>query len=181
MASEKSFVDALTNILIKNKVVNPKEASAYHEQSGQTDYESFEDFLLSEGLVEKEHLLNALSRYYQFPAVDVQGIFFDSELLRNFPKQFLLQNKCIPWEIDGEMLVMIAAVPNEPTLEAAINRFTDEKVEFNVGYARDIIDAVQEYYDKAVSEVPEDADLDDEREEMDEFDRKGELGGEDRE
>lgn len=169
------FVERLTEILLKNHAITREEARVYREQFENTDHDNFDEFLVDEGLVSKEDLLNALSVYYEVPAIDVTGQFFDHELVCNFPKDFLLRNEIIPLELDGEILVVVAADPDDSTIEPKIGKFVSSDVEFQVGLARDIADAVKEYYDTAPTEVKEDEDLDEEREERDEFEREGQI------
>jgi len=175
--TRQTFVDRLSDILVKADVVSEQEARVYKEQFEKSDADAFEYFLYDEGLVSKEDLLNALSRYYQVPAVDVEGYFFDHELLLNFPKDFLLRNEIIPLELDedGNFLIIAAARPDDETLVSKIGIYSSSDVQFQVGLALDIDDAIKEFYDKAVTEVPEDIDLDTERREKQEFERDGQI------
>ncbi len=169
------FVDRLTDILLKNHVITREEARSYKEQFAGVDHDNFDEFLIDEGLVNKEDLLQALGAYYEVPSIDVVGFFFDHELLTNFPKDFLLRNTIIPIELDGEILIVAAADPDDSTLAPKIEKFVSTAVEFQVGLARDITDAIKEFYEKSVTEVPEDVDLDEEREEQEEFERDGKI------
>lgn len=176
MPREREFlVDELCKILIRHHVITPEEAKVYREQFLASDHDQIDDFLLDEGLVTKQELLEAHGSYYQLPTVDVEGELLDSELLRNFPKDFLLRNEFVPTELDEGILVIVAAHPDDETLLTNISRFVDVDVRLNVGLARDICDAVEEYYDKAVTEVPEDVDLHGERKEYEEFEHQGDL------
>lgn len=170
-----TFVDKLVAILVKNHVVSEQEGQIYCEQFHDSDHDSFDEFLIEEGLVSKEDLLGALSTYYQLPALDATGYLFDSELVRNFPKDFLLRNEIIPVELEEEILVVAAAHPDDEVLLSNIGNFVDTDIQFNVGLARDITDAVKEFYDKSPTEEPEDLDLDQERKEQEEFERDGQL------
>jgi len=158
-----TFVNDLTNILVTLGAINTIDAQALKENFMRTEGASYEEFLLDEGLVEKEELLQALSKHYKVPSFDVMGIFFDHLLLTNFPKDFLLRNAIIPLELDNDELVIVAASPDVVGLAQAIARFTENDIVFMVGIGREICDAVKEFYDKALTEeVSEDEDLQEE-------------------
>lgn len=154
-----TFARDIAEILIKLKALSPLEAENYKKYFAESDSEQFEEFLLDEELIEKKPLLQALSLYYKVPAIDVTGEFFDHLLLTNLPKDFLLRNEIIPFQIDNDELVIIAADPNLHGLAAAIERFSNNDTVFMVGIGRDICDAVEEFYDKAPTEINEDEDL----------------------
>lgn len=179
MAKNHTFVDQLIAIFIKRDVFTEAEGRIYREQFEESDHDSFEDFLMTEGLVSKEDLLDALSVFYKVPAVDVRGYYVDTELIRNFPKDFLLRNEILPLVMEEDFLVVAASTPNNSDLLPQLGNFTSEDIQFYVGLGVDIIDTVEEYYDKSVTEVPDDIDLHQEREEQDEFERDGQLEEED--
>ena len=152
MEDKKQFVDRLSAILVSHHVLVQAELPVYHAQFAKSEHDGFEYFLLDEGIVTKEQLLHALSVYYDIPAVDVEGFFFDTELLRNFPKDFLLRNEVIPLQLDEDFLVVAAANPFNQTLVSAIGTYVSTDIQFNVGLGRDICDAIKEYYDHSMTE-----------------------------
>ncbi|MDR3647061.1 MAG: hypothetical protein P4L22_05980 [Candidatus Babeliales bacterium] len=149
MKEKISFVDKLSDILVKMKIVSSAEAKAMKKDFENRSKESFDNFLLSEDLVSKEDLLLALSECYQLPGFDVIGYFFDHDLLLNFPKEFLLENGIIPVELDGEMLLLVASDPTLPGLREKIAEYSSYEAEFNIGLKQDILDSIQEYYDES--------------------------------
>lgn len=167
MSSENTnndFVQQFIEILVRQGALNDSDVQAIKESFARSTLIQFDAFLLDEGLVERSALLNALSQYYQVPAYDVLGEFFDHLLLQNFPKDFLLRNRVIPLEIDHDELIVVAAEPDTPGLEHALRKFTEQDIIFKVGLAQDISDAVKEFYDKAVTEdVLEDVDVQEHR------------------
>ncbi len=170
METKETFAKALTEILVGLKAITPDLARGMEDAFGRSSEEEFDNFILQEGFVNREQLLEALATYYKVPAIDVTGEFFDSLLLRNFPLDFLVRNAIIPMQEDENMLVVVAAEPEREGLESAIRTFSRFDVLYRVGLRQDIIDAAREYYDKAVNEVPEDQDLHTEHnEEMDAY------------
>lgn len=163
MEKKGSFVDQITAVLVQQGTLAKKEVPGIHRSFAQAAQEQFDDFLLDEGLVEPEDLLKALSQLYQVPSYDVTDYFFQTHLLRMFPKDFLLRNAIIPLEQDENMLVVVASEPEKEGLESAIGQYVSYDINFFVGIRRDICDAVKEYYDKALTQVEEDQDSREER------------------
>ena len=163
MEKKEAFTQGLSEILVKAKVIAPNEARSMQELFKDSTKETFDEFLLEEGLVEESDLLKGLSEYYQLPSFDVVGYFFDHNLVTKFPKGFLLRSGIIPLEVDQNMLIVVASNPEESRLESAIRDYVSYDVNFMVGLKRDICDAVKEFYDLSPVEVDEDVDLREER------------------
>ncbi len=166
MESQQTFVEAITDILIKNNVISHEEAQAMKAQFYDRSKEAFDDFLLSEGLVSKTDLLNALSQYYKVAAFDVIGYFFDHFLVTRFPKDLLRQFAIIPVEVEDEnILIMVASHPDNEDMLPLIGDYVSYDVQFMVGLRQDILDSIDEFYDEAITVVDEDTDLQEEHEE----------------
>jgi len=153
---KETFAQELCDILVKHGVIKEQESDAMHRAFKESEKEQFDDFLLEEGLVEEEPLLKALGEYFQIEAIDVRGIFFDHLLVRNFPKEFLVENRVIPWQLDANMLIVIASNPADPELATKINSYVSPDIQFRVGIGLTIIDAIREYYDASVTEMEDD-------------------------
>ncbi|HLJ31639.1 MAG TPA: hypothetical protein VKU36_04330 [Candidatus Babeliales bacterium] len=151
-----NFEVGFLHILAELHMIRAEDAvkllASYHE----SDVDQIDEFLLSEGILDQESLLEALSEYYQVPSFDVEGYFFERHLLHMFPKSLLLRNEMIPLQVDENMMIMIAAQPNNPDLLAEIGEYVSYDIRFYVGVARNICDAVEEYYDKADTEINDD-------------------------
>jgi hypothetical protein len=88
---DEVFIHSLCEILVKNRALKNRDSKDLQDLFERSTALYFEDFLLEEDLVSKEDLLQALSEYYQMPAVDVIGIFFDHHLVRMFPKDVMIR------------------------------------------------------------------------------------------
>lgn len=153
---EQTYIDELTNILLKIRAIDPEAAKGLEEAFARSSVENFDEFLLSEGLVAKEGLLKALSMLYEVPCIDVDGYFFERFLLHKFPKDFLLRNVMIPYEQDQNILIMVAADPSQAvTLLDQIGEYVSYDIRFQVGLYTDIIDAVEMFYDKSPTDSVE--------------------------
>jgi hypothetical protein len=146
------YIKKLTDMLVRLKAITLDDSHDLYESFTQSEHEQFDEFLLEQGLVDKYDLLQALSRIYEVPYMDVSGYFFDTQLLHQFPIDFLISNAIIPFESDGDMLLIVAADPSDPELLAKIGVHVSSDIIFNVGVYTDIIDAIREYYDPSLTE-----------------------------
>ncbi|HZW61843.1 MAG TPA: hypothetical protein VFF04_06480 [Candidatus Babeliales bacterium] len=173
MDDKAAFMQALSDILVEHRVMSREQARDLLKSFGDSTIEEFEDFLLDQGLVEKDDLLAALSKYYNVPSFDVADFFFERHFLREFPLDFLVRNEIIPVDTENNThLIVVAAEPNRSGLESAIRGFVSYDVIFNVGIRQDIVDAAREYYDASVTEVNQDISIDEEHREAQEAERE---------
>jgi len=153
---KKEFIDDISIILTQKHLITPQDLVALHRSFKDRNDVSFEDFVLEEGIVEKSDLLAALSDYYQVPAIDVKGQFFDHYDITLIPKNVMLQHYFIPYDRDeNDTLWVIAANPNDPHLRVVIGEHVTHNIHFMVGLPTDIIDAVQENYDESITPQPQ--------------------------
>lgn len=171
----ENFVTDLSDILIRRRVILPEEAKVYQAQYEASDLDSFEDFLLDQGRVSKEEILEALGDFYKVPWIDLGGILMDPDLVRNFPKDFLLRNEIIPITLEEDFLTVAAAHPDDETLLPKIGQFVDADVRFQISLPRDITDIVEENYEAALTEIQSDVDIHDELARQDAFEHSGEI------
>lgn len=161
----ETFVDRLTAILVKQNVIPKSEAETLKKAFHDSPKPNFDEFLLDEGLVDKDDLLPALAQLYEVPYFDAQGYFFDHQLVRTFPKEFLESNAIIPIEIDENMLIVLASDPAMENLVPRINEWVSYDVQFRVGLRQDIMDSIQEFYDQSLASVDYDQDIDEDTDE----------------
>ncbi len=150
---KKGFVEALCKIFEKNGVVSHQQSIDLQKNFENRSDVAFEDFLLEEGLIEKEDILRALSNYYEIPLMDPIGYFFDHYLIVKFPKDFLLRNLIIPIEvIDDAILMVLANDPDDEDLLPALGKYVSYDIEFRVGLASEIVETIEEFYDKSLTD-----------------------------
>jgi len=147
---DQAFIDGFCALLVKSGALKNRDAQELQELFERSTAIYFEDFLLEEDIVSKEDMLQTLSEYYQMPAVDVIGVFFDHHLVRMFPKDVMLRDGFIPFERDGDILLVIAARPRHPALSQVIGDYVSYDVAYMVGIYNDITDQVQEFYDQSI-------------------------------
>lgn len=147
---DQEFIDGFCAILVKNGALKNRDAKDLQTEFERSTAIYFEDFLLEEDLVTKEDMLQALSEYYQMPAIDVIGVFFDHHLVRMFPKDLMIRDGFIPFDREGDILTVIAARPRHPALPQVIGDYVSYDVAFMVGIYFDITDQVEEFYDQSI-------------------------------
>lgn len=121
------------------------------EEFKKNPAESFEEFLLDEELLSKQDLLKALQKYYDVPSIDLAGFFFDHDLVHLFPKEVMLNNQFIPYIVDGDLLIVIAADPSNEDLDEIIGRSVSYEVGYMVSIPHDITNAIKEFYDESLT------------------------------
>ena len=152
MEKRASFTKELSKILLKNGAISDKDSATLQRSFAESSKGTFDEFLLDEGLVDKKDLLKALSQYYNVPAVDVDGFFFDPFLLHQIPKDVMIRHLFIPMEVDQNMMTVVANEPDEPLLLSIIGDYFTYDIRLLVGLRQDIINAIMEYYDPASTE-----------------------------
>lgn len=163
MAIGKTYVEGLTDVLVKLGMLPNHEKLAIEKAFKDSGQAVFDDFLIEEALIEREDLLRALSVYFKVPSFDMVGYFFETHLLHMFPKGFLLRNAIIPREVDEQIMIMIASEPDLPDLLSQIGEHVSYDIQFEVGIQTDICDAVKEFYDESLTQVSLDEDLREDR------------------
>ncbi|HJM68905.1 MAG TPA: hypothetical protein QGF02_03095 [Candidatus Babeliales bacterium] len=155
MDGNSGFVEGLTKILVKMKAISEKDMESLIHDFKVSPKARFDYFLLEEGIVKKDDLLPALGEYYQIPYFDLEGYFFNRDLLILFPKDLLERKAFIPIELDGSIMTVAVSDPELEGLREDIGEYTTHVIEFRVGLRRDIISSIRDYYDKNARELEE--------------------------
>lgn len=149
-------VDGICAALAQHHIIRPEDVIGLHHAFSQRDDIMFEDFLIEEGIADKNDLLQALETYYKVPALDVVGEFFDHYLIRLVPKDVLLTHLMIPYMRENDNLWVVVAEPDDPHLPVVLAKYLSHNFNFMVGLPQDIRDAIQEYYDESDTYQPYD-------------------------
>lgn len=150
MAKKQMFVSKLADAFVKLQVFSAEEAESLVKEFQGRAKGRIDDFLLDEGIVDRETLLKALQAVYGVAPFDVRGHFFNHQLLLFFPKDFLLNQGFIPLDVDDEIMTIVMSNPEDEETLDTLSRYVSYNVNVFVGIRRDISDAVEEYYDEDV-------------------------------
>ena len=160
------FVSKVAQAFVKLKVMSETEAESFEKEFSGRAKDRVDEFLLEEGIVDRATLLKVLQSVYGRPSYDVRGYFFNHQILMLFPKDFLENKAVIPLDIEDDILTVIVSNPEDDETLSIIGNYVPYSVEVMVGIRRDILDAIEEYYDEDVAT----ADIEDEdSEEVDEL------------
>lgn len=164
MNKELHFAHEILRILHEQNSITKQQMATIEKLFESDTKRRLEEFLFEEDLVSKKEYLNALSTYFAVPAFDCAGVFFDTNLLHMFPKELLLESVCIPFEVDQNVLIMVANDPELPSILPDCGEYMSYDIRFMVGIANDIADAVKEYYDPSLTAlVPDEIDYEEEK------------------
>ena len=152
------FVSRISQALVKLKVMSATEAESFEKEFSGKSKGRVDEFLLDEGLVDRENLLKALQSVYNIPSYDVRGHFFNHQILMLFPRDFLVNKAVIPLDIENDILTIVVANPEDDETMGMIGDYVPYSVNILVGIRRHIVDAIEEYYDEDVAT----ADIEDE-------------------
>ncbi len=147
------FIEKLLEILVKQKSLSETQAADLKKGFRESSPPDFEAYLLDSAQVSKASLLKALGSYYKLPAFDVSGYLFDHDLVKELPKDVMLRNSCVPVEVDQDILVVVANEPSDD-LAVTLESYLKNDIQFNVGLYQDIKNAIEEFYDEAITEEP---------------------------
>ncbi len=144
--SQNELLERLVCALEKRDVLEPQDLEALCQEFEEHEALSAQDFLLEEGIVEKEDLLAALEEVFGVKAIDVVGTMFDHTLIRAFPKDVLLRNNVIPYLQDGLVLIVVAGNPEQEGLEEVLREHVSNDIEFFVGIPQHIDMMTKDFY-----------------------------------
>lgn len=150
-SKKQVFIERLAGALVKLNTMSQQEADSFIKEFKDRARGRVEDFLLDEGLVDRETLLNALQAVYEVPQFDVRGHFFNRQLLLFVPKDFLIDKGIIPLEMDDEIMVVVMSNPEDEDVLETLGNYVSYNVDVMIGIHKDIIDAIEEYYDEDVA------------------------------
>lgn len=151
----------------KMDLLDEKKRKDLLKEFGNRSKDGFINFLLDEAYLSKHDVLTILSLVYKVPSFDTVGAFFNHDFIQQFPVDFMRSNSIIPYDEENDIMVVIAADPDQSGLVSRISEYTDAVIEFNVGLKRDIWDAIREFSDSSLTAETEDNNFDEEEEFLD--------------
>lgn len=144
--NSENIINGILDILCDREILKRNDVEELKQEFAEDPAVYLEDYLIDEGIVEKDDLLSALQEYYGVQAVDVMGEMFDHNLLIKFPKEILLSNCCIPYRQDGLTLFLITNNPKNDELDPILGEYVSYNLEYFVGIPRHIDMMIKDFY-----------------------------------
>lgn len=144
------FVNRVAQAFVKLKVMSELEAESFEKEFSGRTKDRVDEFLLDEGVVDRETLLKVLQSVHAIPSYDVRGYFFNHQILMLFPKDFLENKAVIPLDVEDDILTVVVSNPEDDEILSIIGNYVPYNVNVMVGIRRDILEAIEEYYDEDV-------------------------------
>jgi hypothetical protein len=145
------FVSRVAQAFVKLKVMSASEAESFEKEFSGRTKDRVDEFLLDEGIVDRETLLKVLQSVYGVPSYDVRGYFFNHQILMLFPRDFLENKAIIPLDIEDDIITVVVSNPEDDEILSIIGNYVPYSINVAVGIRRDILDAIEEYYDEDVA------------------------------
>jgi hypothetical protein len=150
--TQQNIIDGLLVVLRAQGALNLADEIELKKEFSRSDSERFEDYLIDEGIVDKDDLLQALGKFYNRRPFDVMGAMLDHDLVTMFPKDVLLNNNCIPYRTEDDFMVIIAGDPSNEDLDAILGEYVSYNFEYYVGIPRHIDMMIKDFYNKELYE-----------------------------
>ena len=149
--TKQHFVSRVAQAFVKLKVMSAVEAESFEKEFSGRTKDRVDEFLLDEGITDRETLLKVLQSVYGVPSYDVRGYFFNHHILMLFPRDFLDNKAIIPLQIEDDILTVVVSNPEDDEILSIIGNYVPYSIEVMIGIRRDILDAIEEYYDEDVA------------------------------
>ncbi|MCX5924193.1 MAG: hypothetical protein NTZ68_02100 [Candidatus Dependentiae bacterium] len=150
MEKKQMFVSRLADQLVKQGAMGEAEAASLVNEFKGRATARIDDILIDEGIIDRETMLKALQGVFGLPPFDVRGHFFNHQLLLLFPKDFLLNKGIIPLDVDEDMITVVMSNPEDEQGLEEFGNYVAYTVNVYAGIQRDIVDAIEEYYDEDI-------------------------------
>jgi len=144
------FINRLAVALVKLKVMSDSESESFIKEFQERSKGRIDDFLIDENVIDREVLLKALQMVYGLATYDVRGHFFNHLVVLLFPKDVLMSKGIIPLDIDDDIMTIVVSNPEDEEVLDLLGNYVPYSVNMLVGIHRDILDAIEEYYDEDV-------------------------------
>ena len=78
--TKQHFISRVAQAFVKLKVMSASEAESFEQEFSGRTKDRVDEFLLDEGIADRETLLKVLQSVYGVPSYDVRGYFFNHQI-----------------------------------------------------------------------------------------------------
>lgn len=133
--------------LLKNKLITEEQlinAMSIQKREGKR----LEQALLKLGYINKEILLDALSKHHGVPVISLSGLKIEPALLKLLPYEFIVKNQVIPIAKKDNTLTIAISDPSNKFAINDIKFLTGMNISICIAAESEIIDAIEALYPK---------------------------------
>ncbi len=146
-----SWTDKVCDLLIKKKLISPDDLEQAKEIYGKQGG-TLSDILLKMSVVDREHILAALSEIAGFPPVDMSRVQVEKEVLSLIPRRVSMMYQVLPVSRIGEYLIVAMVDPSNIFTLDDLKAVTRMKIIPLVADRADMADAIINCYEKSADE-----------------------------
>ena len=116
-------ISTLLKTMGKLSDANLVEAKKKFDGNGKKDLGVL-DYLLEDNLVTEDDIIAAVSRNYALRKINLTEQIIKKEAVKKLPKDFILENQILPFELVGRILKIALFDPTKSTLAGKIKSMT---------------------------------------------------------
>ena len=110
---------------------NFNEAKKKYESNGKAPLGVLE-YLINDNLVSEDDIVSAVSRNYALRKIILTEQSIKKDAVKKLPKDFIMENEMLPFELNGRILKIALFDPTKSTLAGKIKSMTGCNVELYV-------------------------------------------------
>ena len=146
--SDKNLSEALVELGIL-----PKDEVASYLKTIQPTEESFDAYLMRNGILSKQQILSTLEKKFHIQVIDLKKTQVDEGVIERIPVKLAWYYKFLPIRIENKVLTIASSVPLDVKIQ--------DEIRVNLGYEPhvllacelDILDALKKYYGLAADMI----------------------------
>lgn len=150
------FLERYKFLVEKHKDLNFEVLQRIYLQSLEKDT-SVERILQDQFKITKEEILQALTKYYGLPALDIRFLISQKKLRRlprlsEIKRHFFEENLAIPFEYEGQIYLLCYQPEDHEKIEKVKRILQLSEVKIAVALKEDILFAIQKYYELSIED-----------------------------
>jgi type IV pilus assembly protein PilB len=135
----------LGDILLEKKVItedNLKKSLDYQQINGGR----IGTILVALGLLSEDDILKVLSDQFNIAIVNINNVYIDEKVFNLFNENFLRENMCIPFSIDGDILNVLVSDPTNILIRDVIKKTVGLESRFLLTTERSIDKTIDDFF-----------------------------------
>ncbi len=134
----------IREILVQGNYVSAEDMKAADTAVQKTDL-NYVDYFLSQGLLNKDLVGQAIAEYYQVPYADLNSNIPSAEQVKKIPEEIAKNFRVVLFKEMDQECIVTSDVPNKEGLKAAIEQVLQKQVTINYSLSEDIKEQFKHY------------------------------------